>query len=67
MINVKVGGKKMLPAWNEQRERVFLDRYALKDKNGNPIEKTPDEMFRRVANAIGSTDEEREIFYKERW
>jgi len=54
----------MLPAWNEQRERVFLDRYALKDVVGNPIEKTPEEMFRRVANAVGKTDEERDAFFK---
>ena len=29
-------------------EKVFLDRYSLKDKIGNPIEKTPDEMWRRI-------------------
>lgn len=54
----------MLPAWNEQREQVFLDRYAMKDENGNPIEKTPEEMFRRVANAIANNEEEAEAFYK---
>ena len=34
------------------REKVFLDRYSLKDKEGAPIEKTPDEMWRRVAHGL---------------
>ena len=34
------------------REKVFLDRYSLKDKKGNPTEKTPEEMWARVAKAI---------------
>ncbi|WP_026487657.1 adenosylcobalamin-dependent ribonucleoside-diphosphate reductase [Caldanaerobius polysaccharolyticus] len=54
----------MLPAWNEQREKVFLNRYALKDIKGRPIEHTPEETFRRVANAVGQTDAEREMFFK---
>ncbi len=33
------------------RKTVFLDRYALKDDKGVAIEQTPDEMWRRVANA----------------
>ncbi|KHO61941.1 ribonucleoside-diphosphate reductase class II [Thermoanaerobacter sp. YS13] len=54
----------MLPIWNEQREKVFLDRYALKDKEGKPIEKKPEEMFRRVAKAIATNKREEEMFYK---
>ncbi|MCL4360499.1 hypothetical protein M1555_04590 [Patescibacteria group bacterium] len=34
------------------RETVFLDRYALKDEAGKPMEQTPEEMWRRVAHAI---------------
>ncbi len=34
------------------RQKVFLDRYSLKDKEGNPMETTPDEMWRRVAKGI---------------
>ena len=26
-------------------EKVFLDRYSLKDIEGNPVEKTPDEIL----------------------
>lgn len=38
------------------REKVFLDRYSLKDKEGNPMEKTPDEMWRRVAKGIAKQE-----------
>lgn len=38
------------------RQKVFLDRYALKDKAGNPIEKNPDEMWKRVAHGIASVE-----------
>ena len=37
---------------------VFDDRYALKDKDGNKIEKSPEEMWRRVANAIAEVEQE---------
>ncbi len=39
------------------REKVFLDRYSLKDKEGNPLEKTPEEMWRRVARGIAKVEE----------
>ncbi len=38
------------------RQKVFLDRYSLKDKAGAPLEKTPDEMWKRVAKAIASVE-----------
>lgn len=38
------------------REKVFLDRYSLKDKKGNPLEKTPDEMWKRVAKGIAGVE-----------
>lgn len=38
------------------RERVFLDRYSLKDKAGNPVEKDPSEMWKRVAKGIASVE-----------
>ncbi len=34
------------------RKTVFTDRYAKKDEKGNPIETTPDEMWKRVAHAV---------------
>ena len=47
---------------NEQRTKVFLDRYALKDEKGEPIELAPQEMWWRVSDAIGDTDEQRSKF-----
>lgn len=38
------------------RETVFLDRYALKNEHGDPIEKTPQEMWRRVSHAIAQIE-----------
>jgi ribonucleoside-diphosphate reductase alpha chain len=37
-------------------EKVFLDRYALKNKDGHPIEKTPNEMWRRIAKAVAGVE-----------
>ncbi|PIR79793.1 MAG: ribonucleoside-diphosphate reductase, adenosylcobalamin-dependent [Candidatus Levybacteria bacterium CG10_big_fil_rev_8_21_14_0_10_35_13] len=38
------------------REKVFLDRYSLKDKKGKPLEKAPEEMWKRVAKAIAKAE-----------
>ena len=38
------------------RQKVFLDRYALKDKEGTRIENTPEEMWRRVAKGIAKQE-----------
>ncbi len=38
------------------RQTVFLDRYALKDEKGAPVEKTPEEMWRRVAHAVAQVE-----------
>lgn len=38
------------------RQKVFLDRYSLKDIKGNPIEKTPEEMWQRVAKGIAGVE-----------
>ncbi len=37
-------------------EKVFLDRYSRKDKAGKPMEKTPDEMWKRVAKAVAEKE-----------
>ncbi len=41
---------------DEIRARVFYEKYALKDANGNAIEKTPEEMWARVASEIASVE-----------
>ena len=38
------------------RNKVFLDRYSLKDAEGAPLESTPEEMWRRVARGIASVE-----------
>lgn len=38
------------------RQKVFLDRYALKDKEGELIEHTPEEMWKRVARGIAENE-----------
>ena len=38
------------------RNKVFLDRYALKDKEGKPIESTPEEMWRRIAHGVAANE-----------
>jgi len=52
------------------RQKVFLDRYALKGKEGELLEQTPEEMWRRVARGIAATEKKadqkkwEEEFYK---
>ena len=41
---------------SEISKKVFLDRYALKNKQGEPIEKTPKQMWQRVAKAVASVE-----------
>jgi ribonucleoside-diphosphate reductase alpha chain len=38
------------------REQVFNDRYALKNEAGMPIEKSPAEMWQRIAHAIAKIE-----------
>src|SRR3989339_1029618 len=47
------------------RSKVFLDRYALKDKEGKPIEQTPEEMWRRIARGVA--DNEKTVKEKKYW
>lgn len=37
-------------------EKVFLDRYSLKDAKGASVEKTPEEMWVRVAKAVAEVE-----------
>ncbi len=40
------------------REKIFLDRYAIKDSEGKPVEHYPEQMWLRVAKAIASVESE---------
>jgi ribonucleoside-diphosphate reductase alpha chain len=46
------------------RQKVFSDRYALKDKNGTPTEQSPEDMWRRIARFV-ATNEKKEI--RDKW
>ncbi|MDO8619265.1 MAG: adenosylcobalamin-dependent ribonucleoside-diphosphate reductase [Candidatus Daviesbacteria bacterium] len=43
------------------RSKVFLDRYSMKDVNGEPMEKHPEEMWWRVANGIAHEEKTPEL------
>jgi len=38
------------------RQKVFLDRYSVKDDQGRPTEEYPEQMWRRVAAGIASVE-----------
>lgn len=42
------------------RKKVFLDRYALKDKDGTLVEQTPEEMWKRVAWGIAQNEKKKD-------
>jgi ribonucleoside-diphosphate reductase alpha chain len=46
------------------RQKVFLDRYALKSAQGDLIEHTPEEMWKRVAGGIAATEKKKD---QEKW
>ncbi|GAC1625792.1 MAG: hypothetical protein NVS4B9_17280 [Ktedonobacteraceae bacterium] len=53
------------------RQKVFMDRYSLKDPKGNPLEFYPEQLWARVARGIAAveqTDEKRaeweKLFYE---
>ena len=41
---------------DELRSRVFYEKYALRDSAGHQVEKTPEEMWRRVAVEMASVE-----------
>jgi len=46
------------------KREVFLDRYSLKDPKGNPIEKTPDQMWKRVPTRTSAKVEKPKIGFR---
>ena len=43
------------------RARVFYEKYALRDEAGEITEKTPEQMWRRVAKEVASPEEKKEL------
>lgn len=41
---------------SELSHKVFMDRYALKDREGNALENTPEEMWKRVARGLAKVE-----------
>ena len=41
---------------DELRARIFYDKYALRNEAGQVVERTPEEMWRRVAREIASVE-----------
>lgn len=51
------------------REKVFLDRYSLKDRDGAPTETCPEQMWRRVSSSIAEVEpnEEKRRYWASRF
>ncbi len=47
------------------RQKVFLDRYALKDKDGSLLEHTPEETWTRVSKGIAANEKRKDRKYWE--
>lgn len=45
--------------------KLFLDRYSMKDEEGNPMEKYPEQTWKRVAKAIAQVEKTPEL--KKEW
>lgn len=52
----------MFMEYTQDQLNVFLDRYALKDSDGSAKEQRPDQMWDRVARAIGDSPTEQEEY-----
>lgn len=50
---------------DELRARVFFEKYALRDKSGKMVEKSPADMWRRVAKEIASPEKTTDL--KKEW
>src|SRR2546425_12834328 len=43
------------------RQKVFMDRYSLKDASGKPLEFYPEQLWARVARGIASVEPTEEL------
>ncbi|MGZ3608587.1 MAG: ribonucleotide reductase N-terminal alpha domain-containing protein, partial [Ktedonobacteraceae bacterium] len=43
------------------RQKVFMDRYSLKDPSGQPLEFYPEQLWARVARGIASVEKTEEL------
>jgi len=47
------------------RQKVFMDRYSLKDPNGQPLEFYPEQLWARIARGIAAVEPTEEL--REHW
>lgn len=45
---------------DELRARIFYDKYAARAEDGQPVERTPDQMWKRIAEEIASVEPDTE-------
>lgn len=50
---------------DDLRARVFYEKYALRDKSGNIVERTPQQMWERVAREISIPEKNKKL--REEW
>ncbi len=43
------------------RQKLFLDRYSMKDENGEPMEKFPEQSWKRVSKALSQVEKTPEL------
>jgi ribonucleoside-diphosphate reductase alpha chain len=72
----KATGKETAATSNAQgtklegiRQKVFMDRYSLKDAAGQPLEFTPEQLWARVARGIAAVEqtEEQQAYWEQRF
>src|SRR5258708_29864813 len=51
------------------RQKVFMDRFSLKDPSGQPLEHYPEQLWARVAHGIAAveTTEEKRAYWEQRF
>ena len=52
----------MKPEWNEFRQKILEDRYALKDEKGNLLEHEIEDIWNRISSFVGTNTEEEKAF-----
>jgi len=52
----ETGNSKQMTHLEGIRQKVFIDRYSLKDTSGNALEHSPEQMWARVARGIAEVE-----------
>src|SRR5216684_3206442 len=57
----KSGSSQKMTQLEGIRQKVFIDRYSLKDPNGQPLEFYPEQLWARVAKGIAAVESTEEL------